>query len=149
VTNTHSSRSDTAANHAAYATAPERTHWVGLLGFAAFMMLLLGFFQAIEGLAALFNSGFYKVGPNGFALHVNYTVWGWTHLLLGIAIFLSGLGVLTGNVLARAVGVILAAASALVNLVFVAAAPTMAVLIIMLDIFVIYALIVHGREMAS
>jgi len=149
VTNTESSRSDTAVARGSYAGAPRRTHWTGLVGFAAFMMLLLGFFQAIEGLTAIFNSDFYAVRPNGLVIHVNYTVWGWTHLLIGVVIFLAGIGVLSGNVLARTVGVVVAAISTIVNMVFLTAAPGMALVIIMLDVFVIYALIVHGREMAD
>ena len=80
-------------------------------------------------------------------LNVDYTVWGWTHLILGIAIFLAGVGVLSGNLLGRTVGVVLAGLSALTNLLFAQAAPVWAVVIIILDFFVIYALIVHGREM--
>ncbi|MGZ4508361.1 MAG: DUF7144 family membrane protein [Blastococcus sp.] len=148
MTDTESSRSGAAVSQGSYAGAPRRTHWTGLVGFAAFLMILLGFFQAIEGLSAIFNSDFYTVRPSGMVVHVDYTVWGWTHLILGIAILLAGVGVLSGNALARAVGVGLAVVSTIVNMVFLTAAPGMALVIIMLDVFVIYALIVHGREMA-
>ena len=149
MTNTDSSGSDTTVERSSYAGTPKRTHWTGLVGFAAFLMLLLGFFQAIEGLAAIFNSDFYKVRPNGLVIHVDYTVWGWVHLLIGVAIFLAGVGVFSGNVLARAVGVGVAAVSIIVNMVFLTAAPGMALVIIVLDAFVMYALIVHGGEMAA
>jgi hypothetical protein len=130
-------------------TAPHRTGWTGLVWFAAFMMLMLGTFQAIQGLAAVINDDFYTVSPNGMVLHLDYSVWGWAHLLLGVAIFLAGVGVLSGNVLARTVGVVLAILSAIVNLLFAAAAPGWAILLISLDVLVIYALTVHGREMAD
>ena len=147
--NTRSSRGDTSVQQAGYRPLPKRTHWTGLIGFAGFMMLMLGFFQAIEGLAAIFNDDFYQVRPSGLVLNVDYTVWGWTHLILGIAIFLAGVGVLSGNLLGRTVGVVLAGLSALTNLLFAQAAPVWAMVIIILDFFVIYALIVHGREMES
>ncbi|HEV7188990.1 MAG TPA: hypothetical protein VGN28_13935 [Blastococcus sp.] len=149
MTNTESSRSDTAVDRGSYAGAPGRTHWTGLVGFAAFLMILLGCFQAIEGLTAIFNDSVYHVRPNGLVVHVDYTVWGWTHLLLGVAIVLAGIGVLSGSVVGRTVGVVLAVISTIVNMVFLTAAPGMALVIIMLDVFVIYALIVHGGEMAN
>jgi hypothetical protein len=54
---------------------------------------------------------------------------------------------MTGNVLARTVGVVLAGLSALSALAFSAAAPAWALLVIVLDVLVIYALTVHGGAM--
>ena len=130
-----------------YTTAPQRTGWTGLVSFAAFMMMMLGFFQAIEGLAAIVNDDFFKVRPSGLVINVDYTVWGWAHLLLGVLIFLAGVGVLSGNFIARIVGVALAVLSAIANLLFSAAAPGWAIVLITVDVLVIYALTVHGHEM--
>jgi hypothetical protein len=123
------------------------TGWTGWIVFAGCMMLLNGFIQAIEGFVALFNPGYYHVTKNGLAISVTYTVWGWVHLLLGIAIFAAGLGVMSGNLAARTVGVLLAAFNSLVALVFIEAAPVWCLVLIAINIFVIYALIVHGREL--
>jgi hypothetical protein len=147
VASTRSPRSDVPVDEGRSGSARRRTHWTGLIGFGAFLMLMVGLFQAIEGLVAILNSDFYKVRPNGLVLHVNYTVWGWAHLLIGIAIFLAGLGVLSGNVVARTVGVVLAAISVVVNMLFLTAAPAMVMIIVLVDVFVMYALIVHGHEM--
>jgi hypothetical protein len=78
---------------------------------------------------------------------VDYNVWGTIHLLLGILVLASGVGLLTGNLAARVVGVILAGFSALANLVFIGAYPVWSVIIITVDVLVIYALTVHGREL--
>jgi hypothetical protein len=145
MSDTRYTNSDTPAG--AEAREPERTGWTGWITFAGAIMMMLGVFQAIAGLAALFNSDYYHVRPNGLVLHVNYTVWGVAHLLLGVAIFLSGIGVLSGNVVARTVGVVLAMLSAVVNLTFVAAQPAWALTIVAVDVVVIYSLIVHGSEM--
>jgi hypothetical protein len=131
----------------AYGNSPDPTAWTGWVVFASFMMIMLGFFQAIEGLVAIFDDGFYHVSERGLVVHVNYNVWGWVHLLLGALVLISGIGVLAGNVAARAVGVILAGLSALLNLVFIAAYPFWSVIIITVDVLVIYALTVHGREL--
>jgi hypothetical protein len=111
------------------------------------MLAVLGVFQAIEGLVALFDDGYYAVRPGGLVVHVNYTAWGWAHLIIGCVAVLTGFGLLLGNVLARVVGVLLAVVSAIVNLAFIAAAPFWATIVITFDVIVIYAIIVHGREM--
>src|SRR4051812_12690365 len=77
------SMSETRSPDAATRAQPRRTHWTGLVFFAAVMMILLGFFQAIEGLAAIFNDDYYHVTQSGLLVNVDYSVWGWVHLLLG------------------------------------------------------------------
>ena len=69
------------------------------------------------------------------------------HLLLGAAIFVSGMGVLAGNLAARIVGAVLAAFNAIVALLFIEAAPVWGIIVIVVDVLVIYALTVHGREL--
>jgi hypothetical protein len=133
----------------AYGDDPDPTAWTGWVVFASFMMIMVGAFQAIEGLVALFDDGWYHVTQNGLLVNVDYTAWGWTHLLLGALLIIAGVGVLAGNTLARVVAVGLAGLSALVNLAFIEAYPIWAVLIITIDVLVIYALVVHGRELRS
>jgi hypothetical protein len=147
MTDVGSSRPDVDTSRVAYGREPDPTAWTGWVVFASFMMIMLGMFQAIEGLVAIFDDGFYHVTSSGLVVNVDYTAWGWTHLLLGVLIFVSGIGVMAGNVAARAVAVILAGFSALVNLVFVEAYPIWSIIIITIDVLVIYALTVHGREL--
>jgi hypothetical protein len=130
-----------------YSTAPRSTGWTGWIVFAAFMMFLNGVIGAMEGLVALINDDYYPVGPSGLALSVNYTAWGFVHLIVGVAVFAAGIGVLSGNVVARGVGVVLAGVNALVAMVFIQAAPGWGFLVITVDLLVIYALTVHGDEM--
>jgi hypothetical protein len=131
----------------AYGNTPPPSGWTGWVVFAAFMMLMVGVFQAIEGLVALFDKGFYHATPSGLVVNVNYNVWGTVHLLLGILLILAGVGVLAGNLAARILAVGLAGFSAIVNLVFIEAYPIWSVLIITIDVLVIYAVTVHGREL--
>jgi hypothetical protein len=147
MTDVGSSRPDYDTSSVAYGNRPDPTGWTGWVVFAAFMMFLVGSFQAIQGLVALFDDGFYAVRPNGLVVNVNYNVWGTAHLLLGVVLMLAGAGVLTGNILARTVGVIVAALSALANMAFISAYPVWSILIITVDVLVIYALTVHGREL--
>lgn len=129
--------------------ASEPTGWVGWIFFAGVIMILGGTFQAIFGLVALFNSSYFLVPSTSLVVAVNYTGWGWVHLIAGILVVLAGFGVLTGQTWARIVGVVLAGISALLNLAFLAAYPVWSVIVIALDVIVIYALCVHGREMKN
>jgi hypothetical protein len=149
MTDLGSSRPQVDTTRPAYGGDPDPTAWTGWVVFASFMMIMVGSFQAIEGLVALFDDGWYHVTRNGLLVEADYTVWGWTHLLLGALLIVAGVGVLAGNTVARAVAVVLAAISALVNLAFIEAYPIWAVLIITIDVLVIYALVVHGRELRS
>jgi hypothetical protein len=127
-------------------TIAEPTGWVGWVFFAGMMMILLGAIQIIEGIVALVNHNYYKVGPNDLVIRVGFGPWGWVHLALGVVVVLAGFGVMTGRTWARVVGIILAAVSAIVNIGFIDASPIWAVIVIALDVIVIYALAVHGRE---
>lgn|SRR5215472_5805264 len=125
----------------------EPTGWVGWIIFAGVMMIVLGAFQVIEGLVAVFQDRYYLVRPANLVVHVDYTAWGWVHFGIGAVIVLVGFGVMTGAMWARIMGIGLAVISAIVNLAFIAAYPVWGIIIIALDVIVIYALAVHGREM--
>jgi hypothetical protein len=123
------------------------TGWVGLVVFAAVLMLMNGFFTAIAGLAAIVNPDYYKVASSKLLVFHSYTAWGWAHLLLGVLIFLAGIGLFSGNPIARVAGVILAGLNAIVALAFSQSAPVWAAVVVAIDVLVIYALTVHGGEM--
>lgn len=122
------------------------TAWVGVVLFGGIMMEMVGGFQLIEGLVALFKDEYYLVSPNGLVIEVNYTAWGWTHLLIGLVAIATGIGVMVGKMWARVLGIVIAVVSALVNIAFLSAYPIWSTIIIAMDVLVIYALAVHGRE---
>ena len=122
------------------------TGWIGWVFFASLMMMLVGGFQAINGLVALFKDDFYLVSEKAL-LVFNYTTWGWVHLLMGIVIFAAGVALMNGATWARIVGVFLAGLSLFANMAFLSAFPLWSILIIVIDILVIYALTVHGSEL--
>jgi vacuolar-type H+-ATPase subunit I/STV1 len=140
----------TGARADTYAPAEARpTAWTGWIVFAAIMMVLLGAFQVIEGLVALFRDDYFIVGPSGLLVEIDYTAWGWVHLILGVVLLLAGFGLLTGNLAAQIAGIALAVLSAIVNLAFIAAYPLWGIIIITLDVIIIYAIAVHGREVRA
>jgi hypothetical protein len=125
---------------------PERTAWVGWIMFASVMLILVGTFQAIAGLVALFNDEYYLVTRNDLVISLDYTTWGWVHLLLGIVVAAAGLGLAVGQMWARVVGILVALLSAVVNIAFLAAYPVWSTIMITIDVLVIWALTVHGKE---
>ena len=56
---------------------------------------------------------------------------------------------LRGALWARAIGILLAALSAIANFLFIPYYPFWALLMIILDVFVIWALARHGRRVAA
>ena len=59
---------------------------------------------------------------------------------------LAGVGLFSGAVWARSIGVILAALSAIATFAYLPWYPIWSVVIITLDVFVIWALTAHGRD---
>jgi hypothetical protein len=128
---------------------PEPTGWVGWILFAGVMMILGGVFQAIAGLTALFNDNYFLVGENGLLVTSSFTTWGWVHLIGGVVVLAAGFAVMTGKTWARAVGVVIAGVSAIVHLAFLSAYPVWGLIVIAIDVAVIWALTVHGREVKT
>lgn len=120
----------------------------GMTVFAAIAMMTIGAFQAIVALTALLNDEFLVVTKK-WTFSFDLTTWGWIHLLLSILLVLAGAALFSGQVWARAVGVILAVFSALVNFAWLPYYPIWSVIIITLDVFVIWALTVHGRDITA
>jgi cell division protein FtsW (lipid II flippase) len=119
---------------------------VGFILFAAIMMLMIGIFQAIAGLVAIFENEFY-VATRNYLFKFDATTWGWIHLIVGLIIVFAGWGLLSGRTWARTVAIILAVISAIANFVFIPYYPFWALLIITLDVFVIWAIAAHGGDL--
>lgn len=125
-----------------------QTGWVGWIAFAAAMLVMLGFFHIIQGLVALFrNEEVFVAGSSRLVVSVDYTGWGWTHIIGGAIAILIGACLMAGQMWARIVAVLVALASAMVNIAFLPAYPIWSALMIGVDILVIWAVTVHGSEM--
>lgn len=118
---------------------------VGWTVFAAFMLILVGTFDIIAGLAGIIEDQFYVATPN-YILEFDATTWGWIKLLWGTIVLLAGFALFGGAVWARTVGVIAAVISAIANFAWLPVYPVWAITIIAIDIAVIWALTAHGRD---
>jgi len=130
-------------------TVPEPTAWVGWILFAGTMLILVGSFQAIAGFVALFDHNYYVVRSSNLAVSFSYTGWGWIHIVLGILAIAGGYGVMVGKTWARAYAIIYASIAAIVNMTFLSAYPVWMTIMITIDVLVIWAVAVHGREVMA
>lgn len=119
--------------------------WVGWLYFAGLLMMLAGIFQSIAGLVALLKDEVYVVSSSNL-LVLNLTQWGWAHIALGIILILSSLSLMAGQAWGRFLAAFLAAISAVANFAFITVYPIWAIMVIAIDVFIIYAVLVHGGE---
>src|SRR6478609_6108387 len=115
--------------------APTNGFAVGLTLFAAVMMIMIGVFQAIQGVVALFNDTFYVAGEK-WVFSFDVTAWGWIHLLGGAVLALAGFFLLQGAVWARVVGVGVAIISAVLNFMWLPYYPVWGIVVIAFDVFV-------------
>jgi hypothetical protein len=137
-----------AVSNEAYSRAGRQTSGgaVGLILFAAIMMIMVGVFQALQGLVAIFENEFY-VATRNYLFQFDATTWGWIHLLLGLVVAFAGYGLLSGRTWARAAAIALAVLSAIANFLFIPYYPFWSLLIITLNIFVIWAIAAHGGDL--
>lgn len=125
----------------------EQTEWAeSWLMFASVTMIIVGALQVINALVALTNDDFY-VSVRDYTFKLDVTQWGWIHLIVGIVLVLAGIGIFSGNVLARSVGVLIAGLSTITNFMSLPYYPVWSVIIIAINITLIWALTVHGRAL--
>ena len=120
-------------------TVARPSGWViGGVTFASTIMILVGIFQAFEGLAAIINDDFFVLTQN-YAFDLDTSAWGWIHLLLGIVIVLAGFALWQRKTWAAMVAIFLAMLSAIANFFFIPYYPFWSILMIALAIWVIWA----------
>jgi len=112
---------------------------LGAIAFAAALMTLIGIFHVIAGLVAIFDDEFYVVTRN-YTFDLDVTTWGWIHLLVGVAVLATGLGLFARQTWAGITAIMLAMLSALSNFFFIPYYPIWSLLLIGLALWVIWAL---------
>ena len=121
---------------------------VGFTFFAAIMMILVGGFDILQGLAAIIKQHAYVVTTD-YVWKFNVSTWGWINLILGLIILLAGIALLGGATWARVVGIIMAVLVAISNFMWLPYYPVWAVVMITISVIVIWALALHGRDITA
>ena len=108
------------------------------------MLLILATVNVIDGIAAVSNSTFFTENAKFVISGLN--TWGWILIFTGIGQGLVALGVWAQARGVRWIGVAIASANAIMQLVFMPAYPFWSLCLFTLDILVIYGLIAHGKR---
>lgn len=120
----------------------------GWVMFAGTILVTVGVFQAFAGLVGILEDEILVLTPD-YLVQLDATTWGWVHMLVGLIVVASGVGIFSGNVIARTVGVLAAIGSMLTMFAWLPWYPVWAVIVIAMDIAIIWALIVHGRVLVD
>lgn len=117
---------------------------LGLVFFAAIMLLVVGLFNVIDGIAAIANSHLFVA--NAHYVFGDLRAWGWVVLILGLLQLLAGGGVMVGNQAARWFGIAVIGLNLVAQLFFIPAYPFWALTIIAFDVFALYGLCLYGSR---
>ena len=112
----------------------------GWVAFAGTMLILVGFFNIIDGIAAIANSDYLA----NQLLFANMHAWGWFFLIFGAVQVCAGFAILGGATWAAIVGIASAFFNAIAQLSWARTYPVWAVCAIVIDALVIYGLVVYG-----
>jgi hypothetical protein len=121
---------------------------VSFLILAAALMVIGGIFHFIEGLAAVINDDFFVV-VRGYAFDMDVSTWGWIHMVGGVIVTLAGIALLSGALWARIVAILVVMASAMINFLTVPYYPVWALIMLVIDGGILWALIAHGRDLSE
>jgi hypothetical protein len=113
---------------------------MGASVFAGSTMVVVGVLQFFEGLVALVNGNDFLLSTANYLFRFDASVWGWTHLVIGLLVAAAGVLVFTGSRVARGVGILLAGLSAIANFLWMPYYPVWALTLLALSVFVIWGL---------
>jgi len=116
----------------------------GLIIFASVLLVILGCFNLIYGIAAIANSHVFVA--NAHYVFGSLRTWGWITLIIGVLQLLAAAGVVAGNQLARWFGVAVLGLNAIDQMFFIPAYPLWSLVIIAVDVVALYGLCVYGSR---
>ncbi len=116
----------------------------GLVLFAGVLLLVVGFWNLIYGIAAIANSHVFVA--NAHYVVGDLRVWGWVTLIFAVLQILAGVGVMMGNQFARWFAVAAVGLNAINQMFFLPAYPFWSLTIIAMDIVALYGLCAYGSR---
>jgi len=124
------------------------TGWVGWAFFASIMLFIAAAIDLFYGIMAIIGPNTaYFVSSGGGVASFNVAIWGWWSIIVGLLLLFAGIALLRGAMWARIVAVVIAAISAISHLMSLPAQPWWSIIVVAIDLLVIFAVTVHGREL--
>ncbi len=116
----------------------------GLVIFGAMLLAVIGFFNLLDGIAAIANSHIYTA--NAVFVVGDLRAWGWVMTIFGGVQVLASLGVWAGNQVARWFAVAVVGLNAIAQMFFIPAYPFWSLMIIAVDIVALWGLCAYGSR---
>jgi hypothetical protein len=123
------------------------TGWTGWGVFASVLLLIAGLFDLIFGLAAVIGPNTTVVVAETGLFAVDVAAWGWWHIIAGLALIVLSFFLYRGATWARVIAIIIVIINAVGQLTLLSVQPWWSLTILAVDVLIIYALTVHGREL--
>ncbi|BDT86901.1 hypothetical protein IU485_00275 [Nocardia cyriacigeorgica] len=105
---------------------------------ASILLLTVGVLSILQGISAVAEDQLFVVGIE-YVYEFDTTTWGWIHIVLGIVLVISAIGLMSGTTWGRVAAVTIAALSIIANFLWLPYYPLWSILIIALNIVVIWA----------
>jgi hypothetical protein len=117
-------------------------YWMIIL--ASSLLAMVGFFNLIDGIAAIAKSSVYVA--NARYVIGDVRAWGWVVLILGILQLLAAIGVVLGNQVARWFAVAVIIVNTVAQMFFLPGYPFWSLMIIAVDVVALWGLCVYGSR---
>jgi hypothetical protein len=125
-------------------SSPGSPVWGTWVAFAAVMLMLIGVFTVIAGLAAAFEDDYFMKAPfDGQVFVVNTQILGFIWIVLGVVKVMAGYALIQGRTWARVLGIIFVFLNAVSAMAALGQQPFISLLLIALDVTILYALTVR------
>ncbi|WP_369023499.1 DUF7144 family membrane protein [Nocardia cyriacigeorgica] len=112
---------------------------------ASILLLTVGVLSILQGISAVAEDQLFVVGIE-YVYEFDTTTWGWIHIVLGIVLVASAIGLMMGTTWGRIAAVTIAALSIIANFLWLPYYPLWSILIIALSIVVIWAVTTWNPE---
>jgi len=115
----------------------------GWATFAGIMILVVGVLNAFDGLVAITHANYIKRNfsvAGQLPITNNLKTWGWGALILGVLLILTGLGIFSGAIWARMVGIFLVSINLIFQFAYLGHYPFWSLTMIAVDILIIFGL---------
>ena len=115
-----------------------------MIVFAVALLVTVGFFNLIDGIAAIANSHIFIA--NAHYVVGNLRLWGWIALILGTLQIIAAIAILAGSQAARWFAVVVIGLNAIGQMFFIPAYPFWSLLIIAVDVVALWGLCAYGSR---
>ncbi|MFF8452391.1 hypothetical protein ACF06Q_32545 [Streptomyces leeuwenhoekii] len=102
-------------------------------------LIISGVLSVLQGITGIARDSLYGV-PREYEYRFDLTAWGWIHLIVGVALVITGAAVLRAMSWGRRAGVSIAAISLITQFMFIPYYPLWSISVMALDLIILWGL---------